>query len=312
MISISKLRIAYMGTPDFAVAPLKALIEAGVNIVAVVTVADKPAGRGLQLKESPVKKFAVENGLTVLQPLKLKDDQFVIQMRDLNIDLGIVVAFRMLPEVIWSMPKLGTFNLHGSLLPMYRGAAPINWAIINGDTKTGVTTFFLDHEIDCGEIIDTIEVEILSTDNVGSLHDKLMAVGAKLVVDTVKKIASGDYFTKAQISFCDRTRAIAPKIFKQDCKINWSQNVVNVYNFIRGLAPFPGAWTEYKGVTYKLFDIFYLEGKHQDEFGDFINDGNKFIKIPCDRGWIFVKSLQPAGNKCMTSAEFLRGHATKL
>lgn len=301
-----------MGTPDFAVAPLKALIEAGVNIVAVVTVADKPAGRGLQLKESPVKKFAVENGLTVLQPLKLKDDQFVIQMRDLNIDLGIVVAFRMLPEVIWSMPKLGTFNLHGSLLPMYRGAAPINWAIINGDTKTGVTTFFLNHEIDCGEIIDTIEVEILSTDNVGSLHDKLMAVGAKLVVDTVKKIASGDYFTKAQISFCDRTRAIAPKIFKQDCKINWSQNVVNVYNFIRGLAPFPGAWTEYKGVTYKLFDIFYLEGKHQDEFGDFINDGNKFIKIPCDRGWIFVKSLQPAGKKCMTSAEFLRGHANKL
>lgn len=307
-MNLADLRIVFMGTPDFAVAPLRALVEAGCNVVAVVTVADKPAGRGLLIKESPVKKYAVQHSIEVLQPLKLKDTQFVEQFRALNIDLAIVVAFRMLPEVIWNEPKYGTFNLHASLLPYYRGAAPINWAIINGDTKTGVTTFFLNHQIDCGDVIDAVEVEILPNENVGQLHDKLMSVGAELVVKTVQKIASGNYETRKQVPVSDSVRILAPKIFKDDCKIDWTKNVVDVYNKIRGLSPYPAAWCEFDGNTYKIFDVKYEKCDHNDTFGEFTNYQNRQLKVPCSGGYIFIDTLQPAGKRSMSSEEFLRGH----
>ena len=236
------LRIVFMGTPEFAVASLRRLVEEGYNVVAVVTTPDKPAGRGQKLHESDVKVAARELGLPILQPEKLRSEEFVSAMQELRPDLGIVIAFRMLPEVIWAMPRLGTFNLHASLLPQYRGAAPINWAIINGETETGITTFLLNHEIDKGAIINQLSMPILPEDNIGTMYDKLMVAGCDLVVDTVEKIASGNYTPIEQMHIDESTLKPAPKIFKEDCRIDWSWSGERIVNFVRGLSPYPAAW----------------------------------------------------------------------
>ena len=236
------LRIVFMGTPEFAVASLRRLVEEGYNVVAVVTTPDKPAGRGQKLHESDVKVAARELGLPILQPEKLRSEEFVSAMQELRPDLGIVIAFRMLPEVIWAMPRLGTFNLHASLLPQYRGAAPINWAIINGETETGITTFLLNHEIDKGAIINQLSMPILPEDNIGTMYDKLMVAGCDLVVDTVVKIASGNYTPIEQMHIDESTLKPAPKIFKEDCRIDWSWSGERIVNFVRGLSPYPAAW----------------------------------------------------------------------
>lgn len=240
------LRIVYMGTPEFAVESLKRLVEGGYNIVGVITMPDKPMGRhGSVLQPSPVKQYAVSQGLKVLQPEKLKNEEFVAELRSLNADLQIVVAFRMLPEVVWSMPRLGTFNLHASLLPQYRGAAPINWAVINGDTETGITTFFLKHEIDTGEIIDQVRVPIADTDNVEVVYERLMRLGGDLVLKTVDAILEGSVKTipQEELAQVGELRP-APKIFKETCRIDWTIGVKRIYDFVRGLSPYPAAWTE--------------------------------------------------------------------
>ena len=240
------LRIVYMGTPDFAVESLKSLVEGGYNIVGVITMPDKPIGRhGSVLQPSPVKQYAVEHGLKVLQPVMLKDPTFVEELRSLNADLQIVVAFRMLPEVVWSMPRLGTFNLHASLLPQYRGAAPLNWAIINGETETGITTFFLKHEIDTGKVIQQVRIPIEETDNVGIIHDKLMMLGGKLVTETVDNILAGTIHPVEQDTMYEGlSLKPAPKIFRETCQIDWqNKNTKQIYDFIRGLSPYPAAWT---------------------------------------------------------------------
>ncbi|MBQ2002147.1 MAG: methionyl-tRNA formyltransferase, partial [Bacteroidaceae bacterium] len=242
------LRIVYMGTPDFAVESLKCLVDGGYNVVGVVTMPDKPMGRhGSVLQPSPVKQYAVEKGLRVLQPEKLKDPAFVDELRSLNADLQIVVAFRMLPEVVWNMPRLGTFNLHASLLPQYRGAAPINWAVINGDKETGITTFFLKHEIDTGRVIQQVKVPIEDTDNVGDVHDKLMLLGGKLVTETVDNIIAGTITAVEQDEMLAEGEVLrpAPKIFHDTCRIDWQgKTMKQIYDFIRGLSPYPAAWTE--------------------------------------------------------------------
>ncbi|MBO7313016.1 MAG: methionyl-tRNA formyltransferase, partial [Alistipes sp.] len=238
-----KLRIVFMGTPEFAATSLRKLVEEGYNIVAVVTTPDKPAGRGQKIHKSDVKIMAEELGLPILQPEKLRDEEFLAALKALDVDLGIVIAFRMLPEVVWAMPKLGTFNLHASLLPEYRGAAPINWAIINGDTRTGITTFLLNHEIDKGAIIEQEGVDILPEDNIGTLYDKLMLLGADLVLRTVDKIAEGGYETIEQMHIDESTLRPAPMIFKEDGRIDWSRSAVDIHNLVRGLSPYPAAWS---------------------------------------------------------------------
>lgn len=239
------LRIVYMGTPDFAVESLRCLVEGGYNVVGVITMPDKPAGRGHKLQFSPVKQYALEHSLPLLQPEKLKDEVFVEALREWKADLQIVVAFRMLPEVVWNMPRLGTFNLHASLLPQYRGAAPINWAVINGDTETGITTFFLRHEIDTGEVIQQVRIPIADTDDVGIVHDKLMMLGGKLVTETVDAILNDAVkpIPQEEMAVVGELRP-APKIFKDTCRIDWNQPVKRIYDFIRGLSPYPAAWSE--------------------------------------------------------------------
>ena len=245
MMKKEDLRIVYMGTPDFAVEALRQLVEGGYNVVGVITMPDKPAGRGHKIQYSPVKQYALEQNLPLLQPEKLKDEAFVQALRDWKADLQIVVAFRMLPEVVWNMPRLGTFNLHASLLPQYRGAAPINWAVINGDTETGITTFFLQHEIDTGKVIQQVRVPIADTDNVEVVHDKLMVLGGKLVLETVDAILNDTVKPIAQedMAVVGELRP-APKIFKETCRIDWHSPVKRVYDFIRGLSPYPAAWSE--------------------------------------------------------------------
>ena len=304
------MRIIFMGTPDFAVASLDALIQAGFDIVGVVTAADKPAGRGQKINESAVKQYAAAKGLKILQPVKLKDSEFHEQLQALNADLQVVVAFRMLPEAVWSMPPKGTINLHGSLLPKYRGAAPINWAVINGEKETGVTTFFLQHEIDTGNIIFSDKIEIGETDTAGDIHDRLMNVGAELVVKTVKAIEADDYtFTPqselARISKDDLPHA--PKIFKEDCLINWNLPAQKVYNFIRGLSPYPTAYTIFKEKTLKIFAAELLDKEPGIQPGGFLSDGKTFLKFACLDGFICVKDLQLEGKKRMGVEEFLRG-----
>lgn len=257
------LRIVYMGTPEFAVESLKRLVEGGYNIVGVITMPDKPMGRhGSVLQPSPVKQYAVSQGLKVLQPEKLKNEEFVAELRSLNADLQIVVAFRMLPEVVWSMPRLGTFNLHASLLPQYRGAAPINWAVINGDTETGITTFFLKHEIDTGEIIDQVRVPIADTDNVEVVYERLMRLGGDLVLKTVDAILEGSVKTipQEELAQVGELRP-APKIFKETCRIDWTIGVKRIYDFVRGLSPYPAAWTELyqEGTDPVMLKIFETE-----------------------------------------------------
>jgi len=299
-----KLRIIYMGTPDFAVGGLRALVEAGFNIVAVITAPDKPSGRGLQLQQSPVKQFALAHDIPVLQPEKLKNLEFLETLRSYNADLQVVVAFRMLPEVVWNMPPLGTLNLHASLLPDYRGAAPINHAIIQGEKVTGVTTFFLKHEIDTGDIIFSEKVEIQPEDNAGSLHDKLMETGAQLIVKTVAAIQSGTVVTTPQSGTSEKT---APKIFKENCLINWNQSTEQIHNFIRGLSPYPGAYTMLRGKMLKIFESEKIITQHHHATGEFITDNKSSIQFTTSDGFINVLSLQAEGKKRMTAEEFLRG-----
>lgn len=307
------LRIVYMGTPDFAVEPLSKLVEGGYNIVGVITMPDKPIGRHQnELSASPVKKYAVEHGLRVLQPAKLKDPEFVEELRSLQADLQIVVAFRMLPEVVWNMPRYGTFNLHAALLPQYRGAAPINWAIINGDTETGITTFFLDHDIDTGSIIQRVPVPILDTDNVEDVHDKLMHLGSDLVVETVDNILAGTVTPIPQSELqTDEPLRPAPKIFKETCRIDWTQGVKRTYDFVRGLSPYPAAWTEltYNGKTSVL--KVYTTSKEfcevSEPIGTVVTDGKTYLKVAQADGYQHLLTIQLAGKKRMQTADFLRG-----
>ena len=307
------LRIVYMGTPDFAVEPLSKLVEGGYNIVGVITMPDKPIGRHQnELSASPVKKYAVEHGLRVLQPAKLKDPEFVEELRSLQADLQIVVAFRMLPEVVWNMPRYGTFNLHAALLPQYRGAAPINWAIINGDTETGITTFFLDHDIDTGSVIQRVPVPILDTDNVEDVHDKLMHLGSDLVVETVDNILAGTVTPIPQSELqTDEPLRPAPKIFKETCRIDWTQGVKRTYDFVRGLSPYPAAWTEltYNGKTSVL--KVYTTSKEfcevSEPIGTIVIDGKTYLKVAQADGYQHLLTIQLAGKKRMQTADFLRG-----
>ena len=309
------LRIVYMGTPDFAVESLRALVEGGYNIVGVITMPDKPMGRhGSVLQASPVKQYAVSQGLPVLQPEKLKDEAFLDELSALQADLQIVVAFRMLPEVVWNMPRLGTFNLHASLLPQYRGAAPINWSVINGDTETGVTTFFLTHEIDTGKIIRQKRLPIAETDDVGTVHDALMAMGSGLVVETVDLILEGKVDAIPQESFYKDPSELrpAPKIFKDTCRINWQQPVKKIYDFIRGLSPYPAAWTEIvspEGVR-TVLKIYQTEKRlenHQLPVGTICTDKKTYIDVAVEDGYLRLLSLQLAGKKRLSIADFLNG-----
>ena len=301
-----------MGTPEFAVASLRRLVEEGYNIVAVVTTPDKPAGRGQKIHESDVKVAARELGLPILQPEKLRDPEFVEAMQALQPDLGIVIAFRMLPEVIWSMPKYGTFNLHASLLPQYRGAAPINWAIINGEKETGITTFLLNHEIDKGAIIAQHTEPILAEDNIGTMYDKLMTKGCDLVVDTVEKIASGDFTAIEQMHIDEATLKPAPKIFKDDCRIDWSWEGERIVNFVRGLSPYPAAWSpmfvegEERGSA-KIFEVKFEPKAHNGEVGKIFSDGKESISVSCADGIIHIRSMQMAGKKRMSNHDLLLG-----
>ena len=308
------LRIVYMGTPEFAVESLKRLVEGGYNVVGVVTMPDKPMGRhGSVLQPSPVKEYALSQGLNILQPVKLKDEEFLEELRALKADLQIVVAFRMLPEVVWNMPRLGTFNCHASLLPQYRGAAPINWAIINGDTETGVTTFFLKHEIDTGEIIDQVRIPIADTDNVEQVYDRLMNLGADEVVKTVEMILAGGVTTTPQeeLAKADELRP-APKIFKETCRIDWNAGVKKVYDFVRGLSPYPAAWTELvqdeaKPLMLKVFETEKVFCEHQLAPGSIKTDGKTYFQVASTDGFVNILSLQLAGKKRMQVGDFLRG-----
>lgn len=297
-----------MGTPDFAVSSLDALLKAGFNIVAVITAPDKPAGRGQKLHEPAVKQYALANGLKVLQPEKLKNPDFLVELRNLEADLQVVVAFRMLPEVVWRMPKKGTINLHGSLLPQYRGAAPINWAIINGEKESGVTTFFLKQEIDTGDVLFTQRVSIGDDETAGELHDKLMYAGAELLVNTVKAVQSGDFKEQPQTALIiDDELKHAPKIFKEDCEIYWNQPVAAIYNRIRGLSPYPAAFTQLNGKNCKLFSAGMEIKEPAIQPGGFLTDGKTYLKFAAVNGFIRVEELQLEGKKRMPIADFLRG-----
>lgn len=310
------LRIVYMGTPDFAVESLRQLVEGGYNVVGVITMPDKPMGRhGSVLQPSPVKQYAVEKGLRVLQPVNLKDETFVEELRSLKADLQIVVAFRMLPEVVWNMPPMGTFNLHASLLPQYRGAAPINWAIINGDTETGITTFFLQHEIDTGEVIQQVRIPIADEDNVEVIHDKLMNLGGRLVTETVDAILAGTVKPVPQeelVNLSEEELRPAPKIFKDTCRIDWTKGVKVVYDFVRGLSPYPAAWTELVNVdgSSQVLKIFQTEKNffsHGEKIGAVSTDGKTYLRVALSDGYLNILSLQLAGKKRMPVADFLRG-----
>ncbi|GAY30829.1 methionyl-tRNA formyltransferase [Bacteroidaceae bacterium] len=308
-----ELRIIYMGTPDFAVEPLKLLVAGGYNIVGVVTMPDKPVGRHqTDLTASPVKQYAISQGLKVLQPEKLKNPEFLEELKSLKADLQIVVAFRMLPEAVWAMPRLGTFNLHAALLPQYRGAAPINWAIINGDTQTGITTFFLDQEIDTGNVIQRVPVPILDTDNAEDVHDKLMVLGANLVIETVDNILADNIKPISQSELVtDEPLRPAPKIFKETCRINWSKGVKSTYDFIRGLSPYPAAWTEMEYANRRNVLKIYAAEKEfcEPEYptGTLTTNGRNELKVALSDGYLHLKTLQLAGKKRMEVTDFLRG-----
>ncbi|MDO4758661.1 MAG: methionyl-tRNA formyltransferase [Rikenellaceae bacterium] len=311
-MNAKELRIVFMGTPEFAVPSLRALVEGGYNVVAVVTTPDKPAGRGRQLHESDVKVAARELGLPILQPEKLRDESFVEAMRALKPDLGIVIAFRMLPEVIWAMPRLGTFNLHASLLPEYRGAAPINWAIINGEKQTGVTTFLLNHEIDKGAILGQLTEPIAKEDTIGTLYDRLMHKGVGLVVETVEKLAAGEITPIAQPTIDEDKLKPAPKIFKNDCIIDWSKEGRTILDFIRGLSPYPAAWSPmYRDgeevLSAKIFRATFYAANHGEEAGSVRTDWREELSVACADGWIRIEELQIAGKKRMTAHDLLLG-----
>ena len=307
------LRIVFMGTPEFAEFTLRRLVEDGYNIIGVVTMPDKPMGRhGSVLQSSPVKKYAVEQGIPVLQPEKLKDPAFIEQLSALKADLQIVVAFRMLPEIVWNMPRLGTFNLHGSLLPQYRGAAPINWAIINGDKETGVTTFFLKHEIDTGDIIYQERIPILPEDNAGTMHDKLMELGADLTVKTLDDIIAGNVKQIPQDQIPTDELRPAPKIFKETCRIDWNQPTQKVYDFIRGLSPYPAAWTVLRTPDgteqdFKIFETEPVTDAPSKTPGTITCDGRKNLIVSTVDGALRLLDVQLAGKKRMPVSAFLCG-----
>ena len=331
------LRIVYMGTPDFAVESLRALVEGGYNVVGVITMPDKPIGRhGSVLQPSPIKQYYLDNqladkGVKLMQPEKLKDEQFVEELRALRADLQIVVAFRMLPEIVWNMPRLGTFNLHASLLPQYRGAAPLNWAIINGDKETGITTFFLKHEIDTGSIIQQVRIPIGDDDNVGDIHDRLMVLGGRLVTETVDNIIVGNIHPIEQEEVDAGELRPAPKIFHDTCRIDWHQTVWQVHNFVRGLSPYPAAWTTLmdgdKAIDVKIYKTrlthnrqaahngdsegIHIENAGGSAVGSIHTDGKSYLQVQCSDGVIDVLTLQVAGKKRMDIIDFLRGFKTE-
>lgn len=294
-----------MGTPAFAVPSLAELINSGFNVVGVITAPDRPAGRGQQIQQSDVKKFAAARGLKVLQPEKLKDETFLAELKSLNADLQVVVAFRMLPEVVWNMPRMGTINLHGSLLPQYRGAAPINHAIINGETATGVTTFFLQHQIDTGNIIDSQKITIEPEDNFGTLHDKMMQIGAKVIVKTVHSIQENSYSEYPQ----DNSLPLipAPKLTKEFCKIQWNQEVESIHNHVRGLSPYPTAFTTINNKNLKIFKSKFVKENVNSAPGTFKTDGKTYLKFAAIDGYLYVSDIQLEGKKRMTVEELLRG-----
>ena len=311
------LKIVFFGTPDFAVESLSRLVDGGYNVVAVVTMPDKPAGRGRQLQQSDVKRYAVEHGLPVLQPMSLKDEAFIEELRSFGAQLFIVIAFRMLPEAVWQLPPLGTFNLHASLLPRYRGAAPINWAVMNGDTETGVTTFFLKHEIDTGDVIQQRSCPIGRHDNVEDVHDRLMVMGADMVLETVDAIINGTVkpIPQDQMLTTGQQPTPAPKIFKDTCRIDWTRHAEELYNHIRGLSPYPAAWTVLKDengneVTtikvYKTGEPEPFTGNERPVPGAILAD-RKTLRVACADGWLQVLSLQQSGKKRMDTDAFLRG-----
>ncbi len=305
------LRIVFMGTPEFAVASLQMLVENGYCVVGVVTAPDKPAGRGMKMQEPDVKKYAVRAGIPVLQPEKLKNPDFIGALKKLDADLQVVVAFRMLPEVVWRMPRLGTFNLHGSLLPQYRGAAPLNRAIINGEQETGVTTFLLDHEIDTGRILFRKKIAIGDNDTVGDIHDRLMEIGAKLVLKTVDALADGSGKAVSQDEVATGPLKSAPKLFKEDCHIDWNNPGEQIRNLIRGLSPYPGAWTELSDsagqtATLKIYFARFSPAPGVVP-GTIFTDGKEVLKIAAADGWLELTDLQLSGKKRMKTDEFLRG-----
>ena len=312
------LKIIFFGTPDFAVESLSRLVEGGYNIAAVVTMPDKPAGRGRQLQQSDVKRYAVEHGLPVLQPVSLKDEAFIEQLRSYGAQLFIVIAFRMLPEAVWQMPPLGTFNLHASLLPRYRGAAPINWAVMNGDTETGVTTFFLKHEIDTGDVIQQRSCPIGREDNVEVIHDRLMVMGADMVLETVDAIIAGTVkpIPQDQMLTAGQQPTPAPKIFKDTCRIDWSRPAEALYNHIRGLSPYPAAWTvlhDADGNEMTTLKVYATGEPEPFNSGDKPMPGSivadrKTLRVACGDGWLELLSLQQSGKKRMDTDAFLRGY----
>lgn len=303
------LKIVFMGTPEFAVASLDALVQAGCTIVGVVTAPDKPAGRGMKLQESAVKKYAVEKGLHVLQPEKLRNPQFLEELKSLGADLQVVVAFRMLPEVVWNMPPMGTINVHGSLLPHYRGAAPINWAIINGEPETGVTTFKLKHEIDTGDVLLQEHIPIGENETAGELHDRMKEVGAALLVRTVQGLAEGSLTEMPQVSMVGNEASIkhAPKIFTETSRIDWSQPTDQIHNLIRGLSPYPAAFTQLHGKGLKVFRSEKEITSPAHAPGELVTDGKHYLKIAAADGYIHLKEVQLEGKKRMNIEDFLRG-----
>lgn len=311
---MSDFRIVFMGTPDFAVASLDHIIQAGIDVAAVITAPDKPAGRGKKIQSSAVKQFALQKGIyKILQPTNLKDTDFQTTLKEINADLFVVVAFRMLPDSVWSMPPRGTINLHASLLPQYRGAAPINWAVINGESKTGVSTFFIKKEIDTGKIIQQREVDIDIKDNAGHVHDKLMEVGAELLVETIQLIKEGKEKSIEQTELIQEELKSAPKIFKDTCHIDWDQPTTKIYNLIRGLSPYPAAWTELynaskkESISMKIFECSIESGNPAEKPGNILSDGKSFLKVAAKDGYIKIVSLQVAGKKRMAVQDFLRG-----
>ncbi|HTM67530.1 MAG TPA: methionyl-tRNA formyltransferase [Flavipsychrobacter sp.] len=306
MKPFKEMRIIFLGTPDFAVASLDALVQAGANIVGVVTAPDKPAGRGMQLQSSAVKKYALEHKLHVLQPAKLKDSAFIEELKSLNADLQVVVAFRMLPEVVWDMPPMGTINVHASLLPQYRGAAPINWAIINGEAQTGVTTFKLKHEIDTGDILLQESVPITAKDNAGTVHDKLMGAGAALLVKTILGLSDGSIEERPQTSATSPLKH-APKIFKEDMRIDWNRTTTEIYNLIRGLSPYPAAFSLLNDKQIKIYESHIEPATTGLAAGAFDTDHKTYLRLVANDGWVYIDELQMEGKKRMKIEEFLRG-----
>jgi len=302
---MNNLRIIFMGTPEFAVPSLEILVENKFNVVAVITAPDKPQGRGQKLTASPVKECALKHNIEVLQPTNLKSPEFLNELKSYNANLQIVVAFRMLPEVVWSMPSLGTFNLHASLLPQYRGAAPINWAIINGEKETGATTFFLKHEIDTGSIIFQEKEKIDDDDDAGKLYERLRHKGAALVLKTVKAIESGNYPSVPQT---EAEAKHAPKIFKETCEVNWNQPSESIRNFVRGLSPYPAAWTTLNGKVFKIFQSAIDSRQSLAKPGEIETDNKTFLRVKTQDGWLSILKFQPEGKKRMSVEEFFRGN----